>query len=163
MNAFIIFLLAWLGIGTYDKLNKKAEAQKYRKENRGSRDVELEEWNRWSRILFDGYKQLTGMSIDYPTIRFGTGSISYAFQTAFNGRSNFPREMDLWSDKNALEALRVQHNLPTDDEIYTIQEWHRNTKILHRPTHYTDLAYIMAQCVYRAVHERGYKYGGRQF
>ena len=35
--------------------------------------------------------------------------------------------------------------------------------ILHRPLVYTDLAFIMGQCVARAVVERGYKYGGIDF
>ena len=160
MNAFIIFLLAWLGIGSYDKLSKKAEAKRYRIENRGSRDVELEEWTRWSKTLFESYKQLTGLNIPYPKIRFTKGNIGHAFRNAFNGTANYPREIDRWSDRNALEVLRVRHNLPTDDEIYTIKEWQQKTKIVHRPTLYTNLAYIIAQCVFRAVHERGYKYGG---
>jgi len=99
MNAFIIFLLAWLGIGSYDKLSKKAEAKRYRIENRGSRDVELEEWTRWSKTLFESYKQLTGLNIPYPKIRFTKGNIGHAFRNAFNGTANYPREIgrSVWS------------------------------------------------------------------
>jgi len=158
MNLLVIFgaICAFVGIGS--SLKKKAETRKNRATNRGSRAVELEEWNRWARILFAEYKELTGLDLVYPAINTAN-DFARAYYNAFSDPYDLTNK-NKWKDAQAIETLRIRHNLPSDDEIYTLHEWMYSKKILHRPTNYTSLAYIIAQCVYRAVHERGYKYGG---
>jgi hypothetical protein len=77
---------------------------------------------------------------------------SRAYYNAFSGRNDFPRHQYRWCDPSALETLRAKYNLPTSEELH-----------LTHNTHYTSLYCIMNQCVRRAVHERGYKYGGTDY
>jgi len=161
MTALFIIGTLCLIVGTTNLIKVKARARAYRAVNRGSRVVEIEEWDKWSRLLLKEYNQLTGYELPYPEIKFTSGSFDRAYYIAFSEPYEF--ESNKWKDSNALEILRTRHNLPTDEEIYTLQEWMYKKKIIKRPTFYTCLAYVINQCVYRAVHERGYKYGGKDW
>lgn len=65
-----------------------------------------------------------------------------------------------FKDKNALEILRERHNLPTDAEFAIKDNWLLGQNTTATTNHYDSLFDIIEQCVYRSVHELGYKYGG---
>jgi|GEM_PF-2837297 len=162
MTALLITAALCLFVGIVNLITVKARAKAYRARNRGSRAVEIEEWDTWSRILLREYNELTGFNLPYPKIKFTVGSFDRAYYNAFSDPYELTNE-NVWKDAVAIETLRVRHTLPSDDEIYTLQEWMYKKKIINRPVLYTSLAYVIHQCVYRAVHERGYKYGGKDW
>jgi hypothetical protein len=162
MTALIIVATICIVVGTVNLINVKARARAYRASNRGSRIVELEEWDKWSRLLLKEYNELTGLELPYPKIQFTSGSFDRAFYNAFSEPYALTKA-NVWKDATALETLRIRHKLPSNNEIYTLQEWMYKKKFLNRPTFYTCLAYVIIQCVYRTVNERGYKYGGKDW
>ena len=153
MNALLIAAIIFIVVGTMHKMTKVEQARKYRAANTGSRTVEKEEWNRCSRKLFAEYKALTKLDMYYPTIVFKSKRFERDYYDAFS----------ILRDTKALEVLRVRHNLPSDDEIYTMQEYMYSVEITNRPPNYTSLAYIINQCVFRAINERKLKYGGTDY
>ncbi|MCL2630370.1 MAG: hypothetical protein FWD49_02455 [Firmicutes bacterium] len=162
MTALIIVATICLVVGTFNLINARAGAKAYRARNRGSRVAEIEEWDRWSRILLAEYNELTGLELSYPEIKFTSGRFDRAYYNAFSEPYTLTNA-NPWKDETALETLRIRHKLPSDDEIYSLQEWMYKKKIINRPTLYTSLAYLIQQCVYRAVHKRDYKYGGKDW
>ena len=161
MTALIIVATICLVVGTINLVTVKARARAYRARSRGSRSAEMEEWDKWSRVLLKEYNELTGQNLPYPTIKFTSGCYDRAYYNAFSEPYEF--RDNKWKDLNALEVLRTRHNLPTDDELYALQEWMYKKKIVNRPTFYTCLSYVIIQCVYRSIHERGYKYAGKDW
>ena len=161
MTTLIIVATICIVVGTVNLLNAKARAKAYRARNRGSRAAEIEEWDKWSRILLTEYNELTGQNLPYPKIKFTSSCFDRAYYNAFSEPYEF--KDNKLKDALALESLRVRHSLPTDDELYALQEWMYKKKIVNRPTFYTCLAYVIIQCVYRSIHERGYKYAGKDW
>ena len=162
MTALLIIGTICIVVGTTDLIKVKAEARTYRAANRGSRIVEKEEWDKWSAALLKEYNELTGLSLPYPQIQFTSSNFDRAYYNAFSEPYTLTKA-NSWKDAGAIEKLRTRHNLPSDEEIYTAQEWMYKKQIVNRPTFYSSLAYIIIQCVCRAVHERGYKYGGKDY
>ena len=162
MTTFLVAMAVCLAVGIVDLISKKTKAQTYKTSNRGSRAVELEEWNKWSALLLEEYNELTGLNIPYPEIKLTSDNFCGAYYYAFGG-PYAPSLENKWKDAAAIEALRVRHNLPSDDELYINEEWMYSRKIVCRPTHYTSLGYVILKCVHRSVHERGYMYGGRDW
>jgi len=149
MTALLIAVLILVPILAISQTNTKKKMQNYRASNRGSRAIELEEWDKWSKLLFREYKELTNLEIDFPALRkYDTIAYSYAF--AFSRLGDFPRHQERWRNLETIEILRVKHKLPTNDELGS-------------NPYYKSLFNIMHQCVRRAVHERGYKYGGTDY
>jgi len=153
MNALIIFAVIFMVTGLVAKLSQIERRTRYKMANRGSRAVELEEWKKWSRKLFAEYKALAKLKADCPVVTLTCERFEQTYYCIFKQ----------YRDTKALEVLRVRHNLPSDDEIYTMQEYMYSTKIQDRPPNYTSLAYLIDQCVFRAVNERGLKYGGTDY
>jgi hypothetical protein len=162
MTALLITALLCLAFGISSSLLKKKEAKEFRTRTRGSRVAEIEEWDRWSEALLYEYNRLTGFNISYPIIQFRSDNPGRAYYIAFSGLYELATA-NRWKDLNAIETLRLKYNLPSDDELYALDEWMYNKKILSRPPRYTNLADVISKCVHRAVNGRGYKYGGTDY
>ena len=129
MTTFLVAMAVCLAVGIVDLISKKTRARVYRTLNRGSRVVEMEEWNKWSKQLLEEYNELTGLNIPYPEIKIIENNYSGAYYYAFSG-PYAPSLENKWKDADAIEALRVRHNLPSDDELYIHEEWMYSKKII---------------------------------
>ncbi len=85
MTALLITALLCLAVGISSSLRKKKEAKDYRARTRGSRVVEIEEWDRWSVLLLKEYNALIGLNIPYPMIQFRSDNPGRTYFIAFSG------------------------------------------------------------------------------
>ena len=159
MNALIIVLTVFFICGGLSSLTAKALAKLRRAQERGSRAVELEEFDRWSSLLLNEYNELTGQNIPYPAI--DPDKKLWELYKLFQDPYVFVNNK--WKDAEAIESLRLKHNLPSDEEIDIMHKAAFGKILREGSTYYTSLARIIEQCVIHSVHKRGYKYQGTDY
>jgi hypothetical protein len=130
----LLCLLSWA--------DKKKREQDWKRTNRGSRIVEQQQREKWSRQLFDEYCSLIDRLLIYP------GLEQTKYWRDFTGAD--------YQDKAALEILRARHGLPSDEELKgTVYD-----RSFGKETNYGSLQKIIWFCVFRSVTHAGYRLNG---
>ena len=170
MTALLIVGVICLFFGIFSSAQKRQQASSWKSQNQASFVAEVEEYARWGEMLFKEYCDLVGnhytrletanammyKSNDFYFCDDGSLMPKIDAHTRSSMGTKFYDTFRRYKNKEAIEALRVKYNLPTDHAMRFEKgggEFNVYTD-LHKE-YYKSLYDIMYLCIYRALRFRG--------
>jgi len=175
MNLLIILALIFIIIILFSSARKKENLEKYHKENNASFVAEVEEYARWSEIIFKAYCNIAGNSTALselqnakPSIElyeYNDGSVMPKIIVNRRGHlgTRFREVFDNLKDPAAIEALKLHYQLPLDEQIRFDDATRKHLRIggemSIRDDYYKTLYQILYLNVYLSLLGRQYNMG----
>jgi len=175
MNILIILALVFVIIILCSSARKKENLEKYHKENNASFVAEVEEYARWSEIIFKAYCSIAGTNTALSELQNAKPSIElYEYNDGFvmpkiivNHRGHlgtrFREVFDSLKGPAAIEVLKLHYQLPLDEQIRfdnaTRKHFRIGSEMSIRDNYYKTLYQILYLNVYLSLLARQYNIG----
>ena len=175
MDLLIVLLLVLLLLAILSSARKRENLEKHHKENNASFVAEVEEYARWSEIVFKAYCNLAGTSTALSELQNAKPAVElYEYDDGFampkivvdrRGHlgTRFREVFENLKDPIAIEKLKLHYQLPLDQQIRfddaTRKHLRIGGEISVREDYYKSLYQIVYLNVYLTLLARKYNIG----
>ncbi|MDR0384435.1 MAG: hypothetical protein LBH47_03890 [Christensenellaceae bacterium] len=150
MTAFLIIIIICLITGAFISSTKAIKKAGFNLTAKGSRLVELEEFDKWARVLVPEYKEIANCNHPFD---LDEARNRMNIHKRYSDHGVYFIALSGWNNREALDLLITRYNLPTNQELnlyYNQFSGYEN---------YASLAHVLAACAKRSIKQRGYNYG----